>query len=290
MASGVKIGLMFANAGPFGERESAKVLAKASEEFGVESLWTVEHVVVPVGYESAYPYAKGGKMPGPEESSIPDPLAWLSFMAAITETVKLATGILLLPQRHPLYVAKEVATIDRLSNGRLLLGIGIGWMQEEFDALGIPFDERVGRTEESVEALRSLWSPGASDFHGKFYNWNACHSNPKPHQSGGVPVVVGGHVKGAARRAGRLGDGFFPAKGSIDQMKLMLDEMRGEAKRVGRDASAIELTTMPDLRDHDHLRALIDLGFTRFVTGPPGYDEDGLRKGLDKLMGLAASL
>jgi len=290
MASGVKIGLMFANTGPFGEREGASVLAKASEEFGVESLWTVEHVVVPVGYESSYPYAKGGKMPGPEDSSIPDPLAWLSFMAAITETVKLATGILLLPQRHPLYVAKEVATIDRLSNGRLLLGIGIGWMQEEFNALGIPFDERVGRTEESVEALSSLWSPGASDFRGKFYNWDTCHSSPKPVQPGGVPVVVGGHVKGAARRAGRLGDGFFPAKGSIDQMKEMLDEMRGEAKRVGRDASAIELTTMPDLRDHDHLRALIDLGFTRFVTGPPGYDEDGLRKGLDKLMELAASL
>ena len=290
MGSGVKIGLMFANAGPFSQRAGAKLLAKASEEFEVESLWTVEHVVIPDGYESAYPYSSSGKIPGPEDVPIPDPLNWIGFMAALTEKVKLATGILILPQRHPLYVAKELATLDQLSNGRVMLGIGIGWLKEEFDALGIPFDQRVGRTEESVEALRSLWGSGARAFRGEYYDWDACYSSPKPVQEGGIPVVVGGHVKGAARRAGRIGDGFFPAKGSLDEMKVMIEEMRNEAEKVGRDPSAIELSTMPDMRDTDHLRALIDLGFTRFMTGPPGYDEDGLRSGLEKLAELAASL
>ena len=149
--SGIKIGLMFANTGPFAKREGAKLLASASEEFNVESLWTVENVVIPEGYTAEYPYSPSGKIPGPEDVSIPDPLSWLAFMAAITETVKLATGILLLPQRHPLYVAKELATLDQLSSGRMILGIGIGWLHEEFEALGIPFEERVGRTEESVE-------------------------------------------------------------------------------------------------------------------------------------------
>ena len=208
----MKFGVAFANVGPFVQPEEAAFLARSCEEVGIESLWTVEHVAVPTGYQAQYPYSADGRMPGSENSPIPDPLLWLAYVAAVTTKIRLATGILILPQRHPIYVAKEVATLDVLSKGRALLGIGIGWMEDEFRALGIPFEERVARTEEACAALRTLWKPGAHAFKSEHYAWEALESNPKPVQPGGVPIIVGGHVLGAARRAARVGDGFFPMK------------------------------------------------------------------------------
>ena len=154
-------GYLFANAGPFADPELFAHLATTAEDVGIESLWTVEHVVVPVGYESTYPYDPSGRMPGPENSPIFDPILPLTYAAAITSKIKLATGVVILPQRHPFYIAKEAATLDVLSGGRAILGIGVGWLEEEFDALGIPFQTRASRTRETVEAMRQLWSPGA---------------------------------------------------------------------------------------------------------------------------------
>ena len=151
----MKFGMAFANVGPFVQPDEAVFLAQAAEEAGVESIWTVEHVAVPAGYQSQYPYSDSGKMPGPENSPIPDPLIWLSYVAAATKTIKLGTGILILPQRHPIYTAKEVATLDVLSKGRLILGIGIGWLEEEFKSLDIPFEERATRTDEACQAMIS---------------------------------------------------------------------------------------------------------------------------------------
>src|SRR5512147_259469 len=157
----MKFGLMYANAGPFAYPEMLRHLATTAERVGVESIWTVEHVVIPLGYKSTYPYDKSGKIPAPEQMPIPDPLLALTYAAAVTKTLRLATGILILPQRHPLYVAKEVATLDVFSHGRAILGIGVGWLEEEFDALGIPFEERGARTAETVRAMRSLWKDEA---------------------------------------------------------------------------------------------------------------------------------
>jgi probable F420-dependent oxidoreductase len=159
-------GLVFTNVGRFAHPDGARAVAHAAEQAGFESLWTVEHVVVPVGYESEYPYDKSGKMPGPEESEIPDPLIWLAYVAAHTSTIKLGTGILILPQRNPLVVAKEIATLDRMSGGRVLLGVGVGWLQEEFDAIGVPFAGRGKRTDEYIAALRALWGLGPATFDG----------------------------------------------------------------------------------------------------------------------------
>jgi probable F420-dependent oxidoreductase len=237
-------------------------------------------VVVPKGYQSPYPYAPTGKMPGPEESPIPDPLVWLGFAAAVTRKIKLATGILILPQRHPVYVAKEVATLDQLSGGRALLGVGIGWLREEFEVLGVPFEERAARTEESIRALRSLWADGPSEFAGTHYRWPALESNPKPRQRPAVPIVIGGHTPGAAKRAARLGDGFFPAR--PDNLVELLRILRDECGKIGRDPAEIEITTgsLPTL---DEVKRLRDLGVARFVVGPPGFAPDDVTRGFEKL-------
>jgi probable F420-dependent oxidoreductase len=276
----MKFGVMFANVGPFGQAEGLVHLAQTAERVGIESLWTVEHVVVPKGYQSPYPYAPTGKMPGPEESPIPDPLVWLGFAAAVTKKIKLGTGILILPQRHPVYVAKEVATLDQLSGGRALLGVGIGWLREEFEVLGVPFAERATRTDESIRALRSLWADGPSRFDGTHYRWAPLESNPKPRQRPGVPIVIGGHTPGAAKRAARLGDGFFPAR--PDNLVELLRILRDECGKIGRDPAEIEITTgsLPTL---DEVKRLRDLGVARFVVGPPGFTPDDVTRGFEKL-------
>lgn len=286
----MKFGLMYANAGPFAYPEMLTHLATTAERVGVESMWTVEHVVIPVGYKSTYPYDRSGKIPAPEQMPMPDPLIALSYAAAVTKTLRLATGILILPQRHPLYVAKEVATLDVLSHGRVILGIGVGWLEEEFDALGITFAERAARTAESVRAIRSLWADEATPFHGKFYRWEKLESHPKPVQKPGVPIVVGGHTELAARRAARYGDGFFPGVAEEDKLVGLLGIMRDECKKIGRDPSTIEITSGRAAPDVDGVKRLAELGVSRFMVPPPAFDPDGITEGLEKLGTLIAKV
>jgi probable F420-dependent oxidoreductase len=286
----MKFGLMYANAGPFAFPEMVTHLAQSAERCGVESLWTVEHVVIPVGYKSTYPYDPSGKIPAPAQMPMPDPLSWLAYAAAVTKTIKLATGILILPQRHPLYVAKEVATLDVLSHGRVILGIGVGWLEEEFVALDIPFAERAARTAESVRAMRSLWKDEAEPFNGKFYRWDAVESHPKPIQKPGVPIVVGGHTEMAARRAARYGDGFFPGVADDEKLTWLLGIMREECKKVGRDPKTIEVTSGRAQPTVDNVRHLTDLGVSRFMVPPPAFDPEGITQGLEKLGELIAKL
>lgn len=278
----MKIGLMFANSGPFSNPALLAHLATTAERCGVESLWTVEHVVIPQGYKSPYPYSASGKIPGGEDVSIPDPLLPLAFAAALTKTIKLATGVLILPQRHPLYVAKEVATLDVLSAGRAILGIGSGWLEEEFTSLGLDFHTRGARTDEAIKSLRALWSDGASSFHGKHFNFGPVKCFPKPVQKPGVPIHIGGHSPAAARRAGRYGDGFFPALADIASLRELFAMMRAEAKQAGRNPATIELSCMGRARV-DQLKALQDIGVSRVVIVPPALDADGLTRGLEKL-------
>ena len=285
----MKFGIMFANAGPFAFPEGLENLARTAEEVGIESIWTVEHVVVPVDYRSKYPYSETGKMPGPENVPIPDPIVPLAFAAAVTKQLRLATGVVILPQRHPLYVAKEMATLDVLSNGRAILGVGIGWLQEEFDAVGIPFKQRARRTEESIRAIRSLWKGTPEPFNGRFYKWGAVESHPKPIQQPGVPIVVGGHAEGAARRAARLGDGFFPARGELNSLTKLLAILRDECARIGRNPREIEITSgiggsnatsASSAMQLDIVHRYEDLGAARLIIAPPAFDVDGVQRGL----------
>ncbi len=277
----MKFGLFVANAGPFAVPATFETLVKTADEVGIESIWTVEHVVVPVGYESRYPYSQDGRMPGPENSPIPDPILPLAYAAALTKRLRLATGIVILPQRHPVYVAKEYATLDVLSGGRAIAGIGIGWLEEEFATVGVPFRERAARTEEAVRAIRSLWKDEPEAFEGDFYRWGPVHSNPKPVQKPGVPIVVGGHVEGAARRAARIGDGFFPARGGLDELPGLFQALRDECGKVGRDPSEIELSAIGTDVDVDTARRFEDIEVSRLVVFPPAFDPEGLKKGLN---------
>ncbi|HJL98451.1 MAG: LLM class F420-dependent oxidoreductase [Acidimicrobiales bacterium] len=263
----MKFGVMFANTGPFVEPDAAVELAQAAEAAGCESIWTVEHVVVPAGYASQYPYAKDGRMPGGREDfDIPDPLIWLSYVAAATSKIRLATGVMILPQRNPLVTAKAVATLDRLSKGRMILGIGSGWLEEEFDALGVSFGDRGDRTDEYLEAMKQAWASDTASYGGKFVNFSNVYSRPQP-ASGHVPIIVGGHSRRAARRAGELGDGFFPGRGHLDELTALFDHARHCAEDSGRDPGALEFTaggpTSPD-----YVEQLAEIGVTRMIVPP----------------------
>ena len=252
----MKYGVVYANV-TAPDRATALELAGAAERLGFESLWTVEHVVVPSGYQSTYPYSKSGRMPGGEDFASPDPLVWLSFMAAATERIRLATGILILPQRNPIIVAKQVATLDVLSNGRVTLGVGAGWLEEEFTALGASFADRGDRTDEAIRLLRTVWTEELASFSGEFNSFQDIYVRPMPIQRP-VPIVVGGHSKRAARRAGELGDGFIPAAAEYDVLPGLITLAREHAERSGRDPAALEVTmmTQPTAEWVEKLRAV----------------------------------
>ena len=239
----MKVGIAFANIGPFGSAEGAAAVGRSAEAAGIDSLWTVEHVVYPDEYGSTYPYDDSGRMAMAPDTDLTDPLTWLTWVGAHTSTLRLATGILILPERNPVVLAKQLGTMDALTGGRIDLGIGVGWLREEFDALGIPWERRGARTDEYVAAMRTLWSGNSVSFDGDFVSFSGVSSNPKP-VNGSVPIVIGGHSDAAARRAGRLGDGFWPGKGDLDHL---LDVMRREAEAHDRDPDVIEVTWAGDL-------------------------------------------
>ncbi len=251
----MRFGLRYCNTGPYSDPARAVALVQAAEEAGFESAWTVEHTVVPSGYQSAYPYSPDGKMAGGIENfPLPDPLIWMSYVAAATSRIKLATGILILPQHNPVITAKQVATLDHMSAGRVLLGIGVGWLEEEFRALGADFPSRGPRTDEYIQAMRALWSEAEPTFQGEYVSFEKAYCQPQP-AGGSVPIIVGGHTKAAARRAGRLGDGFFPARGLSREL---LDVARRAATDAGRDPDALEITTSfpPSFDDLEGFAAL----------------------------------
>jgi probable F420-dependent oxidoreductase len=276
----MKFGIGFATSGKFSDPGLLAHLATTAERCGFESLWSVEHVAVPVKH-LPYPGSSDGSMPGGDDVAIPDPLIPLAYVAAVTKTIKLATGILILPQRHPIYTAKEVATVDVLSGGRVILGIGSGWMKEEFEALGIDFHHRGAMTDEAIQALRALWKDGAASFEGKHFKFGPLHSNPKP-VGRNVPIHVGGHSAAAARRAGRYGDGFFPTVMNPEKLRELFATVRSEAQKAGRNPDAIEFSCLTRSLKPDDLKMLADMGVSRVVVNPPGTKPEVVTRGLEK--------
>ncbi|MGF6880780.1 putative F420-dependent oxidoreductase [Nocardia sp. GAS34] len=257
-------------------------LAGTLEECGVESLWTVEHVVVADGYEARYPYSADGRMPGPEHGvPMTDPLETIAFMAGATEALRFGTAMVVAPLHSPVVLAKRAATIALHSADRLLLGLGIGWQQEEYAAVGAPFRQRGARLEESIEAMRALWRDAPAAYHGEHYSFDPLFCEPRP-ASGRVPIVLGGNSEPAVRRAGRIGDGWFPYTITPEGFAEGADLVRTEAAAAGRDDGAVELTAWPGSCDPtrefdaDFVRGYTDAGATRLVIYPPMYGPESL--------------
>ena len=198
----------------------------------------------------------------------PDPLVAMAFAAGRTKKLKFGMSVMVLPGRNPVVLAKELATLDHLAAGRMLLGIGVGWLEEEFDAIGVPFTERGKRTDEYVAAMRALWTEDKASYHGDFVHFDECIMRPRP-ANGPIPVHVAGHTDIAARRAGRLGDGFFPGRGTHDELARSFDLVRTTAKEHGRNPDAIEMTTGGNGavggRALDEVKALADIGVARVI-------------------------
>jgi probable F420-dependent oxidoreductase len=253
--------------------------AQIAEEVGFESIWVVEHVVMAAEYRSVYPYDPSGRSPFSAQVAQPDPLLWLAYVAAATRRLRLATGILNVPQRNPLILAKEVASLDRLSGGRVELGIGVGWVREEAEALGVSFDDRGRRTDEYLEVMRTLWREPVASFEGEFVHFDQVVCEPRPVQPGGVPILVGGHSKAAARRAGRLGNGFFPLGVSPKKLASLREIMEQSARECGRDADLpITCTGLPE---RDSAERYAEMGVARMVVGTRKRDLAELRRWME---------
>ena len=187
----MKFGIVPINLREFTDPDMLIPFVRKAEALGYESVWTAEHVIIPKQYDSVYPYNPDGKLPFKPDAPIIDPLVALTFIASATTTLRLGTGVNILPQTSPLYLAKWASSIDHLSQGRLMLGLGIGWLREEFAAIGVPFERRGKRANEYLAALKAVWTGEEVNFQGEFVNWQGFRMRPTPAQAGGVPLVIG---------------------------------------------------------------------------------------------------
>jgi probable F420-dependent oxidoreductase len=247
--------------------------ARHVEMCGFESIVAVEHSVLMTRYASIYPYDESGRVGLKPDCPVPDPLDLLAFLAGSTERLGLATGVLVLPNHHPVVLAKRVATVDVLSGGRLRLCVGVGWLKEEVEACGASFDSRGRRADEQLRVMRALWDdrPEGVDFRGEFFAFDAAMCYPKPLSASRFPIHVGGHSPAAARRAGRLGDGFQPLGVAGSQLQTLVSLMRDEAVKAGRDPDKLELTLGHAVTKIDPERSakLADIGADRIVLAMP---------------------
>jgi probable F420-dependent oxidoreductase len=268
----MRLGLHALGIGSGAGREVIDAVAVSAERAGFATLWSGEHVVMVDESASHYPYSDDGRIAVPAEAAWIDPLIGLSFVAAVTSTIRIATGVLLLPEHNPVLVAKQAATLDTLSGGRLTLGIGIGWSREEFDALGVPFERRGARTEEYVDAMRTLWRDDVASFDGDFVHFNSVRVNPKPVHDRRIPVVLGGNSDAALRRIAKWGDGWYGFNlESVDAVAERVTFLRELCDEQGRDTADLSLAVaLRDLKPGD-AAAITALGVDELVLveGPP---------------------
>lgn len=245
----MKWGIVFASTA-FPEPEAAAAMAQAAEEAGFESLWAPEHIVVSMA-EGATPYraSKDGSLNRlARRGGIPDPLVWLAYVAARTETIKLGTNVVILPEHQTVVFSKTACTLDMLSRGRFMLGVGVGELPEEYAAVGMEFTNRGKRMDEQIEAMRQLWTEDVTSYDGEQVRFTNIRSEPRP-VNGTIPLHIGGISKAAVRRAARYGDGYFPFVGFVDLgrdpnevLAEVIRDVRAEAARFGRDPESIEMT------------------------------------------------
>lgn len=286
----MKIGIIPVNIGGPNVVETMISFSKKAEEVGLESVWTFEHVMVPENYESKYPYDKSGKMGASPETCFLDPFIALAHVAAHTKKINLGTGVNIMTQANPLYFAKQAASLDQVSAGRLLLGVGAGWLKEEFEALGVPFERRGKRFDDYLEAVKKIWSGEMVEHKSKFIQWSGFKSYPLPAQKPHMPLIIGGATPPALRRVVAHGDGWFaPSFG--DSLGQLIGQLKEVADKAGRAMDSIEISSMWMFASEgaDSLSQYEDMGVSRVLVPLSAWGGTDPMDGLEKLGNVAAS-
>ncbi|MEM9256517.1 MAG: LLM class F420-dependent oxidoreductase [Pseudomonadota bacterium] len=261
----MKVGCQMA----FNERTSPAFIGEVGalvEGLGFDALWVPEHVLFFPEYASRYPYSQDGKIVG-NPNSLLDPFSALTFLAAHTSRIRLGTGICIVPQRNPVYTARQVSDLDYLSGGRMDFGIGIGWLKEEFAALGVPWPDRAGRTRECIGVMKALWCEELSTFEGRYYSVRRAYQNPKPVQDPHPPLIFGGDSEGAFARVAELGQGWFGFNITPQSMERHMQTLRAALEAQGRDLSGLQISVAPAQGNLDaaSIKTLCDLGADQII-------------------------
>ncbi len=270
----MKFGITGVGSGSTARPELLTQVAKKAEELNFESVWIPEHLAIPVSINSPYPYSEDGKFPGGPNAALHDPFVALSFVAACTEKIKLGTGVFVLPLRNPLAVAKAAASVDVLSQGRLLFGIGVGWLEEEFQATGINFQDRASRGREWVKILKALWTEETPEYDGRFHSFEPIGFNPKPVQKPHPPIIFGGETRAALKRTAALGDGWYGVRYTPESVKPQLALLKELTQQAERDFSEIEISVGFEpgtAMSLDNVKQFQDAGVHRLMTFAPGF-------------------
>ena len=257
-------------------------LARRAEEYGFESLWVPEHPIIPVDAQTPWPGAADGVIPR-VYADIVDPFVALARASAVTSSLKLGTGICLVPERNPLLLAKEIATLDMYSDGRFLFGIGAGWLREETELMGGDFAHRWGQTRESVLAMKQLWTATESEYHGKFYDFPPVYSFPRPAQRPHPPVFLGGMAPSVFKRVVDYGDGWMPNRVAPDDIRrgrATLDEL---AEAAGRDPASLVISVFGQPADKELIDGFEQAGAARVMIRVPTADEPESLAELDRI-------
>lgn len=261
----MKIGLFSTFMSPLADRTMIRDLAQRAEDIGIHSLWMGEHVVLFDETENPYPGARDGKLPVPQGGGLLDTVATFGFLAGVTERIRFGTGIALISQRNPVYTAKEFATLDWLSEGRVDFGVGVGWCREEVIASGYTWPDRGARSNEFLELIKCLWTESPARYDGQHFQVASCHLDPKPVQNPHVPIIVGGHADVALRRAARYGDGWYGFQLNPEATRPIFAKLDGYLEAAGRDPALFRRVITPTRNDAESLEEFRNLGVDELV-------------------------
>jgi probable F420-dependent oxidoreductase len=283
----MQIGFFAVGIGPGADPEAIALTARTSEACGFHSLWAPEHVVLLDRYASQYPYSKDGRLPFTDMTiDILDPFAALTFAAAHSKTIRLGTGICLIPERNPVVTAKEVASLDKLSGGRFDLGVGVGWLAEEFTAVGVPWERRAERTREYLKAMKLLWTEEEPEFTGEFCSFPKVRMHPKPVQKPHPPIIFGGESTPALKRVGEVGDGWFGVNVTVEDAKNKIARIKQYAQAAGRDPGKLSFSVSPGLGlpiSVDTVKQYRDAGVHQVVAGGIVSDPKAIKGEIERL-------
>jgi probable F420-dependent oxidoreductase len=288
----MKFGLRLPGAGPYAGPEAITAFASRAEELGFHSLWMTDHIALPVDVKTRYPYREDGKFFWPAETPYLDTILTLTWAAAATDGIQVGTSVLIAGWHHPLNTAKAFATLDVLNGGRTLVGIGTGWMREQFEIMGTPFEKRGRRTTEYIKLLKHLWTADEIDFHGEFFDYEGFKMYPKPARQPSIPIWCGGKSDGVLRRVAEAGDGWHPLYIDPDELEAKLKTLEGYLAEHGRTMDDITLSARPVTQaklDREAIQRYSDLG-VELLIADTAFDHDSLQGVLDEVSALADTL